>query len=459
MTTAVQPLESSLPRAIAAESAIIGAVLIDAARVLPRVSPIVTSRDFAKEAHRLIFEAMQIVFDDAGSVDGITLRGWLRDRGELESVGGWSYVSSCMDPTPDMTAVEGYAVAVRDASRRRSLIANLARAMNRANDGGDALEVIVADMEAQIAGIGTATDRATRPIEDVVSEVIARADDRAKRGDLLGVRTGYRFIDELMNGLQRQALTVIAAPSSTGKTGLALNIATAAVERSEDVRGAIYSLEMSEDAVGNRLLARGAHVPLDRIRQWKLDAFEREAIATYQVSLRDLRRRLLFTSKISSIDDIIADATKRKATGGLDFMIVDYLQLVKGADDETREREVNRVAWQLTELAKRLDVAVIALSQVTSSDRGRMTIESLRESKAIGHHARSVLILDRPRQAKKDDKSVPWCLARIQIEKQSEGVCGDVVLHFDGRYQMFTEGGCPNGCPYGNGLREEERYN
>jgi replicative DNA helicase len=431
-----------------AEREVLSAILWNGSKVFSRVRKIVDPSDFYKDAHRLIFDVMSIVDEDGDIEPGLVIE-CLRSRGELDMIGGRACVDRLLDSVPNSAQIEKYATMVKETSSLRRVIKSCHEAIRGALDVGANPDEVIADLEVSIADLRRNDSEGSRDLFVVVTEAMKAADERVKNGELLGVRTSLRCVNECLLGYQRGALTVLAANTSVGKTAYGLQAVEDAVRMSESVRAVSYQAEMTANAVAHRFLARNTRIPLSQIREWKLDEFQQQAVNAYTAKLRDFKRRLYVSAELRSLSKIIADMKHRKAEDGLDLAVIDYLQLINGgADEATREREVSSIAWRMVEVAQQLNIAVLALSQVTSSQAGRLTTESLRESKAIGHHARNVLILDRPRQVNKADTSIARCYTTLQVEKQSEGDVGDFVLHFDGRYQFFTEGGCPTGCPF-----------
>lgn len=446
-------LDQQQPNAIDSERAVLSSILVTEGKALARI-PELQPGHFFRQEHKTVFEAALRLDADSGRVDMIALREHLRNRGELEKIGGPQFLDELLIPVAPIT--ERYAAAIIEAAKLRRLIGSCNDAMQKAMNHLPSVDV-ASELQRAIAVLGVPEEKQSIGIYDVVDGVHREADERTKAGRPLGVLIGFPSIDA-QGGLPRRAGTVLGGPTSHGKTTLALNAIDNAA-RMPDVRGAIYSLEMSRQAIADRLIARHSRVPLSRIRDWKnLGERERSRIDEARKALFDLNRRFFFADRITSVSDVVADCRRRKATDGLDLVVVDYVQLLEGVEEGNRERTVNQIAWQLFEMARDLDVAVLALSQVTPAAQmragGRLSIDDLRDSKAIGHHARVVLLVQRPRQSNKADMSIPRCKALLQIEKHSEGDTGDVLLHFDGIFQEFTETLC-NQC--GDGPADSAR--
>ena len=443
-------VDRKMPASVEAEQMVLAAlVLSEKVETFDRITDL-QPEHFFHPPHRTIFRALLDLRQEGIAPSLFELKELLRQRGEIDKIGN-AFFSAVLEPMPDIAHIDRYAEIVIEAANARALIRACSTAALAAADRRPIVEV-TAELEAAISSFGLPEDLASRGVFDIVRDVHAAADQRVAEGRPLGILTGFPNLDRATGGLPRRALTVVAAPSSHGKTTLAINIAQNAVERRSDVRAVLYSLEMSKQAISDRITARRGQVPLGRVREWRLNEFERQNINDARESLVDLNARFFIADRITTVSDLIADARKKKSERGLDLIIVDYLQLVAGVDEDTRERVVNGIAWTLFELAKDLDIAVLALSQVTPAAQyrtsGRLSIDDLRDSKAIGHHARVVLMLHRPRQSAKENGSIPWCSAVLQIEKNSEGEVGDITLHFSGEFQEFAEGDCRPGCRY-----------
>lgn len=439
------------PQSQDAERAVLGAILTYPPAI-DRVASLIDADSFARDAHREIYRALWQLAVSGVEIDVLTVRNHLADAGSLSAVGGVSYVSALLDSPPDVANVERYAKIVAEKAALRRIIQACGKACRSAAEGGSSVE-IASGLTHELSALGVSEGRESRGIYTVVSEVRREDDRRAETGEMIGVQTGYVGVDDMTLGIPREALSVLAGKSSHGKTTLAVNFVMSALEARDDTKAVLYSLEMSKQAITNSLRARLSGVPLPAIRDWaKLNEMDRQRVTDADGYLARFNRRFYFADRITTISDLIADARKRKQDGGVDLIVVDYLQLLEGADEDSRERTVNQIAWGLHELARDLKCAVLALSQVTTNadqrKDGRLSIDDLRDSKAIGHHARLVLMMSRPWQSNKARDDVHACHTLLQIEKQSQGSTGDVIFHFDGALQTFDEGGCHTNCRY-----------
>ena len=442
-------LDAKLPQDHVIERALLGSVLFSA-KTIDRVAGIVTANSFAKPAHKTIYRAMSALVHDGIELDLLTLRDRLVISGEMVKAGGVDYLWSLTNSIPDVANVERYAKIIREKAALRELIEACYGAAKGAMRG-DASTEVASWLSERMATLGVNEEIASRGIYTVVAEARREADERAERGEMIGVQTGLDQLDEMTLGLPREALSVLGGRTSHGKTTLALNLIMSAINRRHETKAVMYSLEMSKAAVADSIRARISGVPLGAIRDWtNINEFDRARVIDSEDALLGFNRRFFYADRISEMSDLVADARMRYQETGLDLVVVDYLQLVGGMDEDTRERTVNQIAWRLSELAKDLKIAVLALSQVTlTADMrkdGRLSVDDLRDSKAVGHHARLVLLMSRPWQSNKTRTDVLPCHTLLQVEKQSQGVTGDIVMHFDGAFQRFDEGACHDEC-------------
>jgi replicative DNA helicase len=433
------------PESIDAERAVIGSTL-EQSKCFARVRGTVSVETFHGEAHRLVWRTIERLAIAGQGFDLFGVREALTAR-ELDRVGGVAYLASLLDHA-NPAEVERFAAVVREKAEARGIFGACRAAMREIVEGTPA-PTVASSLRHVLASVGTPQERRSRGIGDVALEVRKHADERAAAGHSLGVRTGRVQFDKRTGGYRRKALSLIAARSSHGKTALMVDDAIGAVATDPNVRVALYSLEMDREPMVNIIRSILTKIPLQRISEWEtLPSYDRDIVLGIdEFLMNEWNDRLYFNDSLSDVDEVCADARRLKEERGLDAVFVDYLQLLSGFKDErNRERVVNQLGKQVFDLAKQIDVATIALSQVTRPGFDRLGIEDLRESKAIGHDAWLVLMLNRPWQAHKDDSMNLPCDATLQIEKNRGGRTGDIALHFDGAVQTFTEDECSDNC-------------
>ena len=428
-----------------AEQAVLAAMLLDQDAAL-KAAELLDDSMFYKEAHRILFRAMASLTEKAEVIDPVTLREELVRRGDLDRVGGMEYIAALLDVVPTAANVESHTRIVRDQAVLRRLV--------------EAATEIIQDVYERKGESGEVLDNAEHRIFQVAqfrrSEDFSRLKEliwptmerieqmQGRAGAVTGVPTGFLDLDEKTAGFQRADLVIIAARPSMGKTAFALNVVQhAAIERQIGV--AVFSLEMSKEALVQRLLCSEGLVDAQRLRRGALrdDDYPKLARAA----------GLLGTAPIW-IDDSAAltplqmrsKARRLKAEHDIGMVVVDYLQLMQGpSESENRQQEISYISRSLKALAKELDVPVVALSQLSRApeQRGgehrRPQLSDLRESGAIEQDADLVCFIYRPEMYDKEDKDGNSLegLAELIIGKQRNGPTGIVDLYFKKEYTRF----------------------
>src|SRR5215813_3554805 len=386
------PLAGSLPANIEAERSILGAILLDNLSY-NQAAEHLKPEDFLLASHRRIYSRMVDLADSSRSIDLITLAEELGRYGELESVGGAAYITSLLDGVPDRPSIEHYIKIVRDKSLLRGLIHT---ATARASEQTDPAEEILNDAEAQIFQLSEKRiGRGFMGVQEIVRESFGSVDALLQRGRrITGLETHYADLDEKTSGLQKSDLIIIAGRPSMGKTSFAMNIAeNAAIEDTKTV--AVFSLEMSKEALLQRMLCSVARVDAHKFRTGSLWQDDIRKIAQ---ALEKLSQAPIFVDDTPGItvSEMRAKARRlQQSKGALDLVVVDYLQLMSGGGKryENRTQEVSAISRGLKALAKELQVPVVALSQLSRAPESRGSgdhrpqLADLRESGSIEQDA------------------------------------------------------------------------
>jgi replicative DNA helicase len=443
-------LVSTLPANVEAERSILGAILLDNL-AYNQAAEHLKPEDFSLDSHRRIYSRMVDLAETSRPVDLITLTAELDRHKELQAIGDVGYVSGLLDGVPDRPSIEHYVKIVRDKALLRGLIHAANAAISRAADQSDPAEEILNDAEAAIFQLSEKRiGRGFMGIQDIVKESFGSVDALLQRGQrITGLATHYDDLDEMTSGLQPSDLVIIAARPSMGKTALAMNMAENASIIDQKVV-AMFSLEMSREALLLRLLCSTARVDSHKMRTgslWRDDmqkvVHAMEQLATAPIFIDD-------TPGIS-LSEMRAKARRlQQSVGKLDLLIVDYLQLMSGGGRryENRTQEVSAISRGLKSLAKELKVPVIALSQLSRApeSRGgdhRPQLADLRESGSIEQDADLVMFIFREEVYKQDDPDLQG-RAEIIIAKQRNGPTGRVRLAFlknSTRFESLAEGG------------------
>lgn len=429
------------PQNVEAEQSVLGAVLLDRDAAV-QCFELLRPEDFYREPHRRIYEAALAVALRSEPVDVITVGDELGRSGHLDTVGGLPYLSDLTAAVPATANAPHYARIVAEKGLLRALIRAAAEITDAIYAGTDDADTLVDDAESRIFRIAEArrTGRSFVPLKEVVMQAFANLEQLYERkGEVVGITTGLTALDKLLTGFHPSELIVLAARPSQGKTTLALNMATAAAHQGSGV--GFFSLEMSAEQLAMRLLCSEAGVPTDRIRSGFLTDQDWPNISRALGLLSEVNLFIDDTPNIALMD-LRARARRMKAECGIDFVIVDYLQLMHTRGRaESRQQEIAEISRSLKALARELEVPVLALSQlsraVESRENRRPQLSDLRESGAIEQDADVVMfIYQDPKLA--EDPSRRFEMELI-VAKQRNGPVGPVPIVFRRDLGRFTD--------------------
>lgn len=445
-------LQKLPPQNIEAEQMVLGAVLIDGGQdAISSISGIVGPEDFYKTSHKKIFEAMLRMSDANEPIDLITLPNALRGGDALEAAGGSSYLALLVSLATTSANIVPHARIVREKAILRGLIKASSDIIAKSYD--DSAKIPAADLldraeQAILAIDQKHSDGMLVPMHTSVSASFAMIEKRYEQKDTItGIPTGFVDLDGKTSGLQQQDLIIIAGRPSMGKTAFALNIAAhAAIEQKKKI--AIFSLEMSREQLTMRMIGSEARVDAHRIRTGHLQDCDWMPLSHASGRLAESSMHIDDTAAISAAE-LRARARRLKSEKGLDLIIVDYLQLMRGRGDEgNREQEISGISRSLKALAKELGIPIIALSQLNRALENRAgkdrkpQLSDLRESGAIEQDADVILFLYREEVYNKCGcPGECICgrrgIAELIIGKQRNGPIGKVDLTFLSRFTRF----------------------
>jgi replicative DNA helicase len=433
----------SLPANIEAERSILGAILLDNL-AYNQAAEHLKPEDFLLDSHRRIYSRMMDLAESSRAIDHLTLAEELQRHAEFEPIGGYAYISGLLDGVPDRPSIEHYIKIVRDKALLRGLIHAATSAIARASEQSDLAEEILNDTEAQIFALSEKRiGRGFMGVQDIVRESFGSIDALLQRGQrITGLATHFDDLDSMTCGLQRSDLVIVAARPSMGKTAFAMNIAeNAAIEDGKTV--AVFSLEMSKEALLQRMLCSVAKVDSHRFRTGSLWQDDTRKV---QRAMEKLAQAPIYIDDTPGIavGEMRAKARRLKQSkGALDLIVVDYLQLMSGGGKryENRTQEVSAISRGLKALAKELAVPVVALSQLSRApeSRGgdhRPQLSDLRESGSIEQDADIVMFIFREEIYKPDDLELNG-IAELIIGKQRNGPIGKIKLAFQKNFTCF----------------------
>jgi replicative DNA helicase len=449
------------PHDLEAEKAVLSALLIDNNAIHVVLNEVVPD-DFYHPAHAQIYRAMLALADEVQPVDLHTLSDHLNTQKRLDAVGGLVFLSELADYESTAANVVHHARIVRDKAVKRNLIRVATEIVETSFDQAEHSERLLDEAESKIFDLSQAKSRTTfTALEVGLHDAMDHVETLMERsGELTGIPTGFRDLDDLTGGFQRGELIVIAARPSMGKTALGLNIArNAAVAHHKKV--AVFSLEMTKRSLVLRLLASEGQVNFTNFRKGygSADAYRRiqraaNSLAGAQIWMDD-------TGTITILE-VKAKCRRLMSEHGLDLVMLDYLQLAHGnSPAQRKDLEIAEISHGLKSLAKELDIPVIALSQLNRGpeqrdpDKRRPNMGDLRESGAIEQDADVIAFIYRDEVYNPSEENRG--LAELIIAKQRNGPTDTVKLHFDAQYARFRDlSGEPagGGPPYGGGRSE-----
>ena len=427
------------PQSLDAEESVVGGVLFDT-HALDRVIEVLGVDDFYRESHRKIFRAMLALSEKGEPIDLITLSDVLKARGELQEIGGATYLAELIDKVPSAANIAHYARIVREKAVLRSLINVCNDITGRCYSGQEDIDLFLDEAERLIFDV---SEKRVRPsffkMGDMIMDTIKTVERLFERKELVtGVPTGFLDLDRMTAGLQPSDLIIVASRPSMGKTSFVLNVAQY-VALHANIPVGIFSLEMSKEQLVLRMLCSEARVDNAKVRTGYLGErdFPRLAMAAGRLAEAPI---YIDDTPGQNVLELRAKSRRLKREANIGLVIIDYLQLMRGLDaQENRTQELSEISRSLKSLAKELNIPVVALSQLNRqveqrADR-RPMMADIRESGAIEQDSDVILFIYRDEVYKQDSQDEG--IAEIIIGKQRNGPTGTVRLAFRREYTRF----------------------
>jgi replicative DNA helicase len=437
-SNAALPVE--LPNATDDEQAVLGSILLNRDAIVA-IAPWLRADHFYLAKHAQIYQAMLDLYHRRIPPDTRTVADELRRHNLLEAVGGVIYLAQLTDAAPTSYHVEHYARTVERTGVLRQLIRAGSQIAALGFDEAGEVEETLGRAETIVQDI--AQGRATRdfvPLGQVFDGLYEQIQaQQERRGEVVGVATGFVALDTLLGGLQRSDLLILAGRPGTGKTSCAMSLAYQVAETGRTV--GVFSLEMSREQLAQRLIAMDTGIDTHRLRSQQLGDGDLERVLASMGRMAALPIHIEDTAALTLVE-LRSKARRLQAWRGLDVLVIDYLQLVRGRASD-RVQEVSEVARGLKHLAKDLNVPVIALSQLSRAveQRGSKVpqLSDLRESGEIEQAADVVMFIYREElyEPETDKKGI----AELHVAKHRNGPLGVVPLRFDAsttRFQSLT---------------------
>ena len=428
------------PHDAEAETAVLSSMFIDKEAVSTAIE-VLSADDFYRPDNKAVFECCCELYSSGSPIDVITVKNKLEEKGVFEQLGGIGFVAKIASSVGSSVNVKHYAEIVKDKSTLRQLIKTCNDVSNQCYEGKADINAVIDQAEKGIFNVSEGRNTGDgRHIRDIAVSAFEKIEDIYKnKGKLTGVPTGFVDFDAKTAGLQKSDLILLAARPSMGKTAFALNIAQNAAVR-HNVPVAIFSLEMSEEQLVNRMLCSEAMIDAQKLRTGELedDDWPKLIQALGPLSRSEI---YIFDTPGASPMDVRSKCRKLKMEKGLGLILIDYLQLMNGdGKNDSRQQEISAISRALKGVARELQVPVIALSQLSRACEQRSDhrpmLSDLRESGAIEQDADVVAFLYRDEYYFPDTEAKNQ--AELIIAKQRNGPTGTVNLAWLGQYTKFA---------------------
>lgn len=430
------------PHNTEAEQAVLGAIFLEPDS-FSIASEILMPEDFYRVSHQRIFKAMFDLFEQGEPIDIVTVTTVLKNSQTLDEVGGVAYLNELADSVPTAANITYYRDIVEEKAILRRLIRTATDIVKFSFENEGNVDEVLNEAEKNILEVssrGNVTD--FKAIGDVLVEVYSNIEELTKSdGEVTGLATGYRDLDRITSGFQKNDLIIIAARPSMGKTAFALNIAQNIATRTDE-NVAIFSLEMGADQLVSRMLCAEGNIDSQRLRTGSLTDEDWGKLAMAMGSLSNAGI-FIDDSPGIRVSEIRSKCRRLKQEHGLGMIIIDYLQLIQGSPgaSENRQQEVSEISRSLKGLARELNVPLIALSQLSRGVEQRQDkrpmMSDLRESGSLEQDADIVGFLYRDDYYNEDSENDSKI--EIIISKQRNGPTGTVELAFVKEYNKFVD--------------------
>ena len=435
---------ADMPHSLEAEQSLLGCLLLDG-RIQVEIFSFLKEEDFYAESHKYIFSAMDTIIKKNQTVDLVTLTDTLEKQGVLEQAGGIQYITQLANVMPSTANYQRYLDIVTRDSMLRKLILGSADIIENCRTSLDKTNAL-SFAEKMVYDISNQADTSEMvKIGAVIPEVMSKLDEIANdSSSTKGIKTQFKGLDRLINGIHKSDLMILAARPAVGKTSFAMNIVENVALQGYSC--AVFSLEMGKDQLVQRMLCSVAGVSMENALKGKMNKTEWLKIAKAREMLSNAKIYIDDSAMITP-QQVLSKCRRLKSKVGLDLVMIDYIQLMsaeKNSKSDNRQQEISEISRMLKILAKEVNVPVLALSQLNravESRKGRPQLADLRESGAIEQDADIVMFIHRPDKnatdKEKAEGKVQPNVAEIILEKHRSGPTGVVKLYFKGECTKF----------------------
>ncbi|MBR3003580.1 MAG: replicative DNA helicase [Lachnospiraceae bacterium] len=429
-----------MPHNLEAEQSVIGAMLMDPTAI-DTAGEMLVGEDFYSKQNGIVYDAIQELRSENKPADPVTLSARLKEKGVPEEMAGPEFVRDIIAAVPTSANVKHYAQIVYEKSTLRRLIRVSQDISEDCYSGTDKLDTILENTEKKVFNlIQSRNSREFEPISEVVMKALRRIEEASKtQGNVTGIPTGFIDLDNMLSGLQRSDLVIVAARPSMGKTAFVLSIADYVAFRKE-MSVAIFSLEMAKEQLVNRLFSMEAKIDAQNIRSGNLSEKEWEDLMEASETISASKIIIDDTPGIS-MTELRSRCRKYKLEEDIQMVLIDYIQLMSsGGRVESRQQEISEISRGLKALARELNVPVLVLSQlnraVDTRSGNRPVLSDIRESGSIEQDADVIMFLYRDDYYNPDTEKKN--VAEVIVAKQRNGPVGTIELTWQPKYTRFV---------------------
>lgn len=425
------------PQAVEAEQSIIGGLLIDN-NAFDRISDVVSSSDFYRYEHRLIFQHLAETLEANKPADLVTLAEALETAGELQNIGGLSYLAGIVQSTASAANIRRYAEIVREKSIYRALLAISSELQQECMQATTPAEQIAYGIEGRIFDLFQKQTGGEVQLHDAITSLLMEIDSKSgEEGSMSGLPTGFAHLDSHTSGLEPGQLVIVAARPSVGKSVLACNVADHVAGSGHSVL--LHTMEMSGKEIGMRILAARSGVSMQSMRSGTKDNHHWDAMQRARASLK-ASRLVIDDRPAISVNQVRAKAKRVRRQQGLDLIVIDYLGLMTGKGDN-RAQEIGSISRGLKNLAKEMNVPIIALAQLNRGVEARQDkrplMSDLRDSGEVEQDADIILMLHREEMYSNNPEFEG--IAELLIRKNRNGPTGEITLRFEKEISRLSD--------------------
>lgn len=436
------------PHSYEFEEAVLGALLIDNT-AYQKVYNLLCPETFYDAKHRKVFETIAELAHENTGIDILTVSDRLKKNGELENVGGEYGVVSLSDKVCTSAHVEYHAATLKEMYVARQMIAFCADVEKKCFDRTEPVRDLLQKTEDKLFTLSLENDRqAYYRVDDVLTKVIKEIEQSSNNNGMDGVPSGFKLLDKFYSGgWQKSDLIIIAARPAMGKTALIISMARNMLEN--EIPVGIFSLEMSKEQIIKRLIVNSSNIEASKIKSGKLNQLD-WSVLSHQLSLISKMPLFIDDTANMTIYELCTKARKMVREEGVKCIFIDYLHLMRadGKNINNREQEISTISRALKQLAKELEIPIIALSQLNrgvearTGDSKRPMLSDLRESGAIEQDADMVILLHRPEYygiLQDEEGNSTAGVAELIVAKNRNGQTGTVKVNFSGEYMKFED--------------------